>query len=174
MRRLTSFELCLALLVVSLTIVSPASAAWPTNPAVTVPLCTASADQFNPVGCSDGAGGAIYAWVDYRAGNADVYAQHVSGAGLPLWTADGVVVCNAAGDQGRQSAVPQLSVVSDGSGGAYITWEDRRTAGTTGIDVYAQRISANGIAAWTANGVAVTTATGNQTSPCVIPAGPNM
>jgi uncharacterized protein (DUF779 family) len=160
-----------ATLLFALLVPSPAHATWPTNAAVQVPICTQAGDQFSPVGCSDGAGGAIYAWVDYRSGNADVFAQRISVAGVPLWTGDGVVVCNAAGDQGRLSGVPALSVVSDGSGGALIAWEDRRTSGSTGIDGFVQRLNPNGAAMWTGNGVAITTAAGNQTSPSVFPDG---
>ncbi len=148
----------------------PAWAAWPSTPFLSVPLTNVAGDQYNPVGCTDGAGGAIFAWVDYRGADANVYAQRVSSAGVPLWTANGVAVCTAPGDQGHLLSVPQLSVVSDGAGGAFIAWEDRRNSGTTGIDVYIQRVSAAGTPLWTANGVAVTVATGNQYTPALAPA----
>jgi hypothetical protein len=42
----------------------PAAAAWPTDPLVNVPLCTAAAGQTYPRSVPDGAGGAIVAWRD--------------------------------------------------------------------------------------------------------------
>src|SRR5439155_769203 len=50
---------------------------------------------------SDGAGGAIAAWTDLRGSDEDVYAQRVLATGVvdPAWTADGVAICTAAGNQ---------------------------------------------------------------------------
>jgi hypothetical protein len=154
-------------LAAGLVFASPATATWPTTPVVQVPLCTAAVDQLTGGGCSDGAGGSIVVWVDSRLGygNQEIYAQRVSAAGVPLWTADGVIVCNAPGDQGKVAAVNPVAVVSDGAGGAYVAWEDRRNPGATGTDIYMQRILANGAALWTPNGIAITTALNNQTQP---------
>ena len=64
-----------------------------------VALCTAANDQINPQIVSDGSGGAIITWQDYRGGNYDIYAQRVNASGAVQWTADGVAVCTAAYDQ---------------------------------------------------------------------------
>ncbi len=61
----------------------------------------------------------------------------------------------------RRSAYP--TIVSDGAGGAIVTWKDHRSG--TSYDIYAQRISAGGTVQWTANGVALCTATGDQSVP---------
>ena len=104
---------------------------------------------------SDGSGGAIITWEDYRTGwNPDIYAQRVNSAGTPQWTAGGVAISTATGQQ----ANPQL--VSDGSGGAIITWNDSRSG--TSLDIYAQRVNSAGTMQWTANGVAISTPTGEQ------------
>ena len=42
---------------------------------------------------SDGAGGCIIVWKDYRVGT-DIYAQRVDKYGTLLWTANGVAVCS--------------------------------------------------------------------------------
>ena len=124
-----------------------------------VALCTAADDQFYPTIVSDGAGGAIVTWYDFRSGTGyHIYAQRVSAAGVPLWTADGVALCAAAGDH----QYPQI--VSDGAGGAIVTWEDYRST-TTGPKIYAQRVSAAGVPLWTTDGVALCTAAGGQTGP---------
>ena len=122
-------------------------------------VCTNPSSQVIPTLASDGAGGAIIAWYDFRNANWDVFAQRMSSGGVAQWTADGVAVCNAIGDQ------TEPKIVSDGAGGAVVAWQDGR--GAT-FDVYAQRVNASGGGAWTVNGVALCTAAGNQTTPALV------
>src|SRR5258706_7476977 len=61
----------------------------------------------------------------------------------------------------RDQTVPKI--VSDGTGGAIILWEDKRDSSTQGINLYAQRLNSRGVPQWTGNGIFVTRATGNQT-----------
>jgi hypothetical protein len=126
-----------------------------------VGICTAPNTQANPVMTTDDSGGAIVAWQDLRSGtNYDIYAQLLDADGVAQWTADGIMVCAAVHDQ----TIPRIT--SDGSGGAIITWQDNR-GGTYG-DIYAQRVNAAGIPQWTAGGVAVCTAGEEQASPDII------
>jgi hypothetical protein len=126
-----------------------------------VVLCTAPGGKQNLRIISDGAGGAIAVWQDLRSGTGfDIYAQRVDAAGTPLWNADGIALSTAAGHQ----RVPQI--VSDGSGGAIVVWEDDR--GGAGSQIYAQRVNADGVAQWAAGGVALCTAAGSQYSPTAI------
>ena len=81
-----------------------------------VALCTATGSQWAPTITSDGAGGAIVTWQDYRSGNYDIYAQRVNASGAVQWTADGVALCTATGYQGAPT------ITSDGAGGAIVTW----------------------------------------------------
>jgi hypothetical protein len=111
-------------------------------------ISTASGMQRLPRIVSDGSGGAIVAWADYRSGNADIYAQRVDSTGAVKWTADGVGVCTAPVDQDHPR------IISDGSGGAIITWYDYRGGSS---DIYAQRVDSAGAVKWTANGVAICT-----------------
>ena len=124
-----------------------------------VAVCTAANSQWFLQITSDGAGGAIVTWEDFRSGNNDIYAQRIDASGAPLWTADGVAVCTAAQTQSN----PEL--ISDGAGGAIVTWRDRRSGS---YDIYAQRIDAGGTPLWTADGVAVCTALGSEGSPDII------
>jgi hypothetical protein len=43
--------------------------AWSDDPTVNTPICMASYKQSSPAITSDGAGGAIITWQDYRGGN---------------------------------------------------------------------------------------------------------
>jgi hypothetical protein len=125
-----------------------------------IALCnTNPGSQWGPRAVSDGAGGAIITWLDYRnGGSGDIYAQRVNGSGTALWTANGVVVCNAAADQA------QPAIVADASGGAIITWIDGRTP-TNLNDIYAQKLNSSGVPQWFANGVPVCAIAQDQTYP---------
>ena len=115
-------------------------------------------DQINPRIVSDGVGGALIAWQDYVTGTtSDIYAQRVAAAGAVLWTATGVTICTAAGDQRN----PQI--VTDGNSGAFVTWEDLRDSAN--CDIYAQRIAADAAITWPATGYLICDADSNQTSP---------
>jgi hypothetical protein len=124
-----------------------------------VALCTAAGERGNPKITSDGAGGVIVTWHDRRSGNYDIYAQRVNASGAVQWTADGVALCTAAGDQGY------YAITSDGAGGAIVTWEDSLGGSP---DIYAQRVNASGAVQWTADGVALCMAPGSQWSPEII------
>jgi len=142
--------------------------AWPHNPSVNVPICTREPVQGGVVMCSDGAGGAIIAFVDMNLGGPlifqdDVYIQRVDASGSVLWTPGGVAVCTLGEDQSH------IAIAPDGVGGAIVAWQDRRSG--TSYDIYAQRIDASGAPQWTANGVPVSTAVGNQTTPAIVSSG---
>jgi predicted lipoprotein with Yx(FWY)xxD motif len=133
------------------------AALWAANG---VALCTATGAQSTPKITSDGAGGAIVTWRDFRtATEYDIYAQRVNASGAVQWTTDGVAICTAVGD--RQ--YPQI--IADGAGGAIVTWQDGR--GGTNFDIYAQRVNAGGAVQWTVNGVALCTAPGIQGNPTI-------
>jgi hypothetical protein len=153
------FAVCAGVLVFTLLLPPSAAATWPTDPLVSVPLCTASDSQSNPTSVSDGVGGAIVTWQDSRSGlDSDIYAQRISAAGTVQWTADGVALCTEASSQ----MLP--TIVADGAGGAIVTWSDLRNGST---DVYAQRISAAGTVQWTADGVAICAAANEQYVPTI-------
>jgi hypothetical protein len=137
---------------------SSGTAQWRAQGALVCSLTTTN--QILPFLASDMAGGAIIVWDDYRNGaNYDVYAQRILAGGTSSWTANGVAVCSASGDQ----LSPRIA--SDGANGAYVAWSDTRGASN---DIYAQRISGSGSALWTANGIVVSDATGLQQSVRVV------
>ena len=118
-----------------------------------VAICTDPNDQYPLQLASDGQGGAIIAWIDNRNSNGDIYAQAIDSTGAVKWTTDGVAICTDAYEQ----ASPQL--VSDGQGGAIITWVDSRNGNS---DIYAQAVDSTGAVKWTTDGVAICTAANDQ------------
>ena len=150
---------CAGLLALALLLPRTASANWPLAPLVNVPLCTATGNQQELASVPDGAGGAITVWTDLRSGTGDIYVQRISAAGALMWTADGVAVCDTTGEQSSPT------IVTDGSGGAIVTWRDQRR--NTYFDVYAQRISASGTVQWGSQGVALCTVAGHKYAPTI-------
>ena len=135
---------------------------WTTNGVVVRACGDGSTD---PQIASDGAGGAIIAWVDFSGMEPDILAGRVNASGTVLWMAG---ICGAHWTQWH----PQI--ISDGSGGAIVTWDDDRSAITedpTSDDIYAQRVNASGICQWTWNGVALCVLLGRQTIPVLAPDG---
>ena len=103
-----------------------------------VATCTMATDQIKPDICSDGAGGMIITWTDYRSTtDFNIYAQRLGPALAIVWAVDGVVMNNnVAYDQ----TDPKL--VSDDMGGAILSWTDYRTGvGLGTADIYAQRVN---------------------------------
>jgi hypothetical protein len=131
-----------------------------------VPVCTAPQSQFRPVMTTDGNGGVIVTWNDFRNGavapfNIDIYAQRIDPLGNMLWQNDGVQVCGVQLSQNNQK------ITTDGNFGAIITWDDRR-AGTSIYDIYSQRVDSSGNLLWNPEGVAISIAPGNQYSPSIV------
>ena len=122
-------------------------AQWNSNPSINTPVCTAIGKQNDARMIDDDHHGAYVAWKDYRTGIPDIYIQRVDSLGYPLWTFNGVSLCNDPADQSTPS------ITTDMKGGAIVTWSDWRS----GIerDIYAQRITKNGIIKWTFNGAGV-------------------
>ena len=127
-----------------------------------VAICTASKRQYHPKITTDGSGGAIIVWNDWRSGsNSDIYARRINGSGVLQWTADGEEICTESHDQ------TYATITTDGSGGAIIAWLDYR-GGTVSPDIYAQRVNGSGVTQWTDDGVAICMAAGWQYSIAII------
>ncbi|UCG52215.1 MAG: T9SS type A sorting domain-containing protein [Candidatus Latescibacterota bacterium] len=105
---------------------------------------------------SDGMSGAIVAWRDYRSGEgnalfeeeSDLYAQRIDADGVPLWQSNGVPVSAVPGKPEKS-----MQLVSDGTGGVVVTWQDFRLDKYGSI--YAQRIDGDGALVWAPEGVTV-------------------
>lgn len=132
-------------------------AAW--EPATGVPVAVIAGAKDDVKICSDGDGGCFLAWEDWRSGQQDIFGQHLSGDGRPLWDANGGVVCAAAGHQYDPFISP------DGVGGAVVAWWD---VAFPYWRVAAQRVSASGERAWGDAGAQVSLADGNQAAPQIV------
>jgi hypothetical protein len=131
---------------------------WSHDPNANLPLCVTPTQQYSPVAISDGAGGAFVVW--YGTLGNDIFMQRISATGVPLWTTDGVIVCNFPA--GQLNPV----IVSDGAGGVIAAWQDARNGGQ--LDIYAQRVNGAGALQWATEGVPVCTATGDQAFPQIV------
>jgi hypothetical protein len=92
---------------------------------------------------TDGAGGAIVAWSDYRLFQQAAYAQRVNAQGQPLWAANGLLVSSAFAEA--------LRLASDGAHGAILAWTGTRPSG--GQALYIQRIDSAGQRQWGTSGI---------------------
>jgi hypothetical protein len=63
------------------------------------------------------------------------------------WQTNGNIVC------GEDYLQQRPKIISDGAGGAYVAWEDRRNSNQ---DIYVQRMDGSGIPYWTENGIMLT------------------
>ena len=108
---------------------------------------------------NDGRGGIIVSWLQVtevpadssglRSQKMDIGLQKVDSNGQVLWQPDGVQL-------GATGTVTDSSVlIGDDSGGAILIWRDRRQATANAMHIYAQRVNADGNAAWQAGGVDV-------------------
>lgn len=150
-------------------IASPALAEWPTFGRA---LTTAPGDQLGPVIAPDGNNGAIIAWQDRRTFPFNIVAGHVLATGIAdaAWPVNGRALLS---DSLARTIVPQgqefPAIVTDGDGGAIVTWPDARNA-TNGLDIYAQHVLPSGEVdpTWPVNGVTVCSVTGEQTAPVIL------
>ncbi|MBI4947584.1 MAG: T9SS type A sorting domain-containing protein [Bacteroidetes bacterium] len=120
-----------------------------------VPVCTYDSTQKSIDIITYNVNGAIVSWQDKRSGDWDIYAQKVNMNGTMAWGTDGIPIATGIYAQ----ASPK--VVSDGIGGAIISWQDSCCGNW---DIKSQRVDGNGTLLWGAGGVAVGTAAGSQTS----------
>ena len=122
-----------------------------------IPICALNGNQSAiDVTTENITDGSVITWKDGRNTNVNIYCQKVDFNGNRLWTSNGVLISEASRNQINPN------IVGDGIGGAIVTWQDS----VAGIwDVFAQRITSNGAALWTAGGTAIGIATDNQTGP---------
>ena len=131
-------------------------------------ICTSTAYQTSPLICSDGAGGAYVVWKDTRtaANGTDLYAQHIVSGDSLGFGASGTGIAVAA----DASPPNNLSICSDGSGNAFVAWEDSRNSITSSSrpDIWMNKLTPNGAAWGGASGVSIISQSLRQTTPKLI------
>jgi hypothetical protein len=140
---------------------------YPGWPAAGALITNVSGSYGLPFVIGDGNGGAIVAWTDSSgSGGGDVRAQRIDSGGSPAsgWPADGIVVC---AENGLQNV---FQPIADGAGGAWLVWADDRNAGTSGRDIYTERITGSGApaAGWPAGWLVACDAAGTQNGPHLV------
>jgi len=124
------------------------------------PVCVNATEKELVNAIPDGNGGVFIAWVDYRrALSGDIYMQHISNSGNPLWAINGIRV-NSVGSRELFTA----NLCLDGSTGVIVCWDesinDPNSDFISYSQVFAQKFNANGTAQWTAGGIQICTASG--------------
>lgn len=131
-----------------------------------VAICSQTDDQTVGDIVSDGAGGVVVTWTDFRnnaTSGLDVFAQRVLAAGTLSWSSLGVTVCNATSTQTSEA------LVRDASGGYVVLMTDGRNYASLGYDIYAQRLNSAGTRQWGTTGLAVVTRSGDQYAEGLVP-----
>ncbi len=109
---------------------------------------------------SDGSGGAVIAWQEEEG----IYVQHIDASGKSLWQNGGIRVTEAGIKLDPYApSRTSFSLISDGTGGAILTWDDRYKKTTDWNDLaffnpipfHSQRISSAGEFLWNETELAV-------------------
>ncbi len=110
---------------------------------------------------SDNNGGVIFCWnINGTSTGTDVVAQRLDNNGNTLWSAGGLLLCNAVNNQSP------FGLIADADGGAIVAWVDLRNGNT---DLFAQRVDASGTILWITNGADVCTESHGQNVATIIP-----
>lgn len=128
-----------------------------------IAVCGYADSQTDPLLVTDGAGGAVIVWRDYRVPTYQIFAQRVDLDGVLQWNADGVLITTV------EELFSEFEVVPDGDGGVITTWGDDwgDEVGANG-KLFIQRTDQNGLLSWGANGVAVCTTLTYMSSPKMV------
>ena len=119
-----------------------------------IPVCADQAFQTQTRICSDGNGGALIIWEDYRTGSSAIYGQRINSAGQAQWVTDGKFLSPPS----TTCKLPIL--ISDNTGSAYLVWETEVQTMETNIG--SQKIDLDGNPLWGTTGVDICVASGNQ------------
>jgi len=137
-------------------------AQWSNDVGINTPVTRAEKDQREPSVISDGNGGAIISWRDYRYTNSifggEIFAQRLDIGGNALWTTNGLGINAATLNKGQFSPV----MAENGDGGAVIAW-GRSPLFLYNYDILSQKVNPDGERQWAANDVTISDAPGTET-----------
>jgi len=128
-----------------------------------ITTCSAPDEIFNTRICSDGEGGALFAWSlsknwdikDPLYNNSDIYVQKINVNGQAVWKENGLPVCVPATND-RSGSTSTVQICNDGAGGAIVSYEFIRARWDNfyhGLvpylwDIHAKRISSGRDLQW--------------------------
>ena len=122
------------------------SIVWTADGAI---VCNQAASQEVPNIASDGAGGAIVVWKDWRSfpNNVSLFAQRLNATGQTQWTTDG----NLIGNSQDPSTIQLPVVISESNGKSMVAWNksdyDPQVSDMV-PQLLVQRLSASGAPDW--------------------------
>ncbi|MAT38480.1 MAG: hypothetical protein CL946_02620 [Ectothiorhodospiraceae bacterium] len=88
---------------------------------------------------TDKNGGAIIAWATQSTSGSNLYTQKIGPGGQIRWVASGLLV------QSNIQGLDSFAMETDQNGGIYLAWEDTFQSSP---NIFAQRISSNGLPLW--------------------------
>jgi len=119
-----------------------------------IPVCDDQSIQNETAICSDGNGGALIVWSDFRTSESAIYGQRINSDGQAQWVANGKYLS-------PPSTTCKLPIISfNNSGNAYIVWEIDVSINETNIG--SQKIDLDGNLLWGTAGVDICLAPGYQ------------
>ncbi len=117
----------------------------------------------------DGFGGALVSWIGSDAGVLGIFATRVlpDGGIAPGWPQAGYKACCT-----NPTYAYDARLATDGSGGAYLAWNQQEPEPSFGRDVFVQHITSLGTLApgWQSDGIPIVQRPGYQSDQHVIPA----
>ena len=114
-------------------------------------LFTPSPMPYGPKVTGDGTGGAIAVYEDIRGGNQhDFYVEKISPEGDIIWGDRGVLI---GGGYKEWGSFHDLHIVSDGYGGALVSWVVSASSEQRTYTTYVARVDAEGNILWQENGI---------------------
>src|SRR5690606_30249592 len=99
----------------------------------------------------------ILSWTNEQNNDRNIFIQKFDTQGKSLWQKNGLPVIHLNGAQFGQK------IITDGKGGAIVSWIDRRVDSLRG-NIYAQRITSNGNFAWDSTGIPVASSKNTEKS----------
>ena len=126
-------------------------------------ICVGDGIQENPRITKASDQGAIIAWEDGRNDSffKDIYAQKIDINGNLLWQPEGNPICI----ENYHQINPRL--IGNDAGGCWIVWDDARGQGYPYVDIYVQKVNADGSIQFEVNGKVLCNAIGEQFSPLI-------
>lgn len=104
-----------------------------------VPVCVYPEIQISLNIEPDNSGGVYIVWEDSRNPSKDLYGQHLSGTGQPLWTLNGIPIANGIGNESYNT------MWADGAGGLIIGYVYELSGAE---DLFIKRFLPDGTMAW--------------------------